>query len=138
MSDVKKILLVDDDTDTIEFCKAMLSEIGDFNFESANNGRTGIQKAVSFHPDLIVLDVQMPVMNGFQVFTELKKEAITCNIPVIMLTGISTTQGLRYDAKDMGITLGAEPEAYMDKPVEPQEFIKTVSELLEIRPKTKV
>ena len=132
MSDLKKILLVDDEPDNIEFCEAMLSGIGDFNIESANNGMIGIQKALSFQPDLIVLDVQMPVMNGFQVFKELKKEAITSNIPVIMLTGISTTQGLSYDAKDMEITLGAEPEAYIDKPVEPEIFQKTVSKLLGI------
>lgn len=132
MSDLKKILLVDDEPDNIEFCEAMLSGIGDFNIESANNGMIGIQKALSFQPDLIVLDVQMPVMNGFQVFKELKKEAITSNIPVIMLTGIATTQGLSYDAKDMEITLGDEPEAYIDKPVEPETFQKTVSKLLGI------
>jgi len=73
MSDLKKILLVDDEPDNIEFCEAMLSGIGDFNFESANNVMTGIQKAVSFHPDLIVLDVQMPEMNDFQFFCRIKK-----------------------------------------------------------------
>lgn len=132
MSDLKKILLVDDEPDSIEFCEAMLSAIGKFNIQSANNGIAGLQQALSFQPDLIVLDIQMPGMNGFQVFKELKKEAITSNIPVIMLTGIATTTGLRYDAKDMGITLGAEPEAYIDKPVDPETFQKTVSKLLGI------
>ena len=132
MSDLKKILLVDDEQDSIEFCEAMLSAIGKSNIQSANNGIAGLQQALSFQPDLIVLDIQMPGMNGFQVFKELKKEAITSNIPVIMLTGIATTTGLRYDAKDMGITLGAEPEAYIDKPVDPETFQKTVSKLLGI------
>ncbi|MCD6101487.1 MAG: response regulator [Candidatus Cloacimonetes bacterium] len=132
MSDLKKILLVDDEQDSIEFCEAMLSAIGKFNIQSANNGIAGLQQALSFQPDLIVLDIQMPGMNGFQVFKELKKEAITSNIPVIMLTGIATTTGLRYDAKDMGVTLGAEPEAYIDKPVDPETFQKTVSKLLGI------
>jgi len=128
----KKILIIDDEMDAIAFVEAMLSELGNFEVEYANNGLEGLQKAGEFQPDLIVLDVQMPVMNGFQVFKELKKKPELDSIPVIMLTGIASTTGLRYDAKDMGITLGSEPDAYIDKPVEPEEFHKTVKAILEI------
>jgi len=129
---IKKILIIDDEMDTVAFVEAMLSELDDFEVEYANNGLEGLQKAGEFQPDLIVLDVQMPAMNGFQVFKELKKKPELDYIPVIMLTGFATTTGLRYDAKDMGITLGAEPSAYIDKPVEPEEFHKTVKAILEI------
>ena len=122
----KKILIIDDEPDAIAFSEAMLSELGDFEVETANNGLEGLQKAEIVKPDLIILDVQMPVMNGFQVFKELKRNSATDSIPVIMLTGIASTTGLRYDAKDMGITLGSEPDAYIDKPVEPEEFHKNV------------
>ncbi len=130
MAENKKILIIDDEPDAIAFSEAMLSELGEFEIETANNGLLGLQKAESMNPDLIILDVQMPVMNGFQVFRELKKKDTTDTIPVIMLTGMATTTGLRYDAKDMGITLGSEPDAYIDKPVEPEEFHKTVRSIL--------
>ena len=130
MAENKKILIIDDESDAIAFSEAMLSELGEFDIETANNGLLGLQKAESINPDLIILDVQMPVMNGFQVFRELKKKDTTDTIPVIMLTGMATTTGLRYDAKDMGITLGSEPDAYIDKPVEPEEFHKTVRSIL--------
>ena len=130
MAENKKILIIDDEPDATAFSEAMLSELGDFEIETAKNGLEGLQKAEAIIPDLIILDVQMPVMNGFQVFKELKKKEATDTIPVIMLTGIASTTGLRYDAKDMGITLGSEPDAYIDKPVEPEEFHKTVSSIL--------
>ncbi|MBC8383656.1 MAG: response regulator [Candidatus Cloacimonetes bacterium] len=130
MAENKKILIIDDEPDAIAFSEAMLSELGEFEIETAINGLEGLQKAEAVKPDLIILDVQMPVMNGFQVFKELKKNEATDTIPVIMLAGMAATTGLRYDAKDMGITLGSEPEAYIDKPVEPEEFHKTVSSIL--------
>jgi len=130
MAENKKVLIIDDEPDATAFSEAMLSELGDFEIVTASNGLEGLQKAEAIKPDLIILDVQMPVMNGFQVFKELKKKDDTENIPVIMLTGIATTTGLRYDAKDMGITLGSEPDAFIDKPVEPEEFHKTVSQIL--------
>jgi CheY-like chemotaxis protein len=130
MAENKKVLIIDDEPDATAFSEAMLSELGDFEIVTACNGLEGLQKAEAIKPDLIILDVQMPVMNGFQVFKELKRKDDTENIPVIMLTGIASTTGLRYDAKDMGITLGSEPNAFIDKPVEPEEFHKTVSEIL--------
>ena len=130
MAENKKILIIDDEPDARAFSEAMLTELGDFEIETVKNGLEGLQKAELIKPDLIILDVQMPVMNGFQVFKELRRKGITENIPVIMLTGIATTTGLRYDAKDMGITLGSEPNAFIDKPVEPDEFHKTVSQIL--------
>ena len=73
----------------------------------------------------------MPEMNGFMVFKKLKKDPCTSHIPVIILTGITEKQGITYDAKTMGNTFGKEPNAYIDKPYEIEELIKTVSELLD-------
>ncbi len=124
------ILFVDDEQDNIDFGEAMLMGIGDFDVQSANNGFTGLEMATQLKPSLIILDVQMPVMNGFQMFAELKKNPSTAHIPVIMLTGISSTMGMQYNAKDMGITLGHEPNAYIDKPVDPDIFQNTVKKIL--------
>jgi two-component system alkaline phosphatase synthesis response regulator PhoP len=128
----KKILLVDDEQDNIDFGEAMLMDLGDFDVHSASNGFTGLELANQIKPDLIVLDVQMPAMNGFQVFKELKKNPRTERIPVIMLTGIASTMGMQYNAKDMEITLGHKPQAYIDKPVDPDTFKKTVAQLLSL------
>jgi CheY-like chemotaxis protein len=130
MTDRKKIVLVDDEQVNLDYCEAMLSEIGDFDIKTATNGMTGLQLIESEKPDLVVLDVQMPVLNGFQVFKELKKNPSTERIPVIMLTGIASTTGMQYNAKDMGVTLGAEPQAYIDKPLDPEDFQKKVKNLL--------
>ena len=136
MSEPKKILVIDDEQDSIDIIEELLSGIGELLFLSANNGLKGLEIAKDSKPDLIILDLLLPLMHGFQVFKELKKDKITMNIPVIILTGISDKQGLSYNSKDMGIILGEEPDVYIDKPIDPEEFIKTVSKLLNIRPKT--
>ncbi|MBN2017526.1 MAG: response regulator [Candidatus Cloacimonetes bacterium] len=130
MLEKKRILIIDDEPDAIAFSEAMLSEIGDFEIETAINGLEGLKKAESVNPDLIILDVQMPEMNGFQVFNKLKTKSGFDSTPIIMLTGIESKTGLHFNAKDMGVFLGAEPNAYVAKPVEPEEFISVVKSVL--------
>jgi len=131
MSEPKKILIIDDEQDFIETTIAVLSEIGDLLFLSANNGLKGLEIAKDSKPNLIILDLIMPEMNGFMVFKKLKKDPCTSHIPVIILTGITEKQGITYDAKTMENTFGKEPNAYIDKPFEIEELIKTVSKLLD-------
>lgn len=131
MSEPKKILIIDDEQDFIETTIEVLSEIGDLLFLSANSGLKGLEIAKDSKPNLIILDLIMPEMNGFMVFKKLKKDPCTSHIPVIILTGITEKQGITYDAKTMGNTFGKEPSAYIDKPYEVEELIKTVSELLD-------
>ena len=130
MAENKKILIIDDEPDAIAFSEAMLSELGEFDIETAINGLEGLQKAEMIKPDLIILDIQMPVMNGFQVFKELKKNGATDSIPVIMLTGVGEKTGIGFSSEEMGDYLGETPQAYIVKPVEPEEFHKTVSSIL--------
>jgi len=130
MSDVKTILIVDDEPDAIDIVESMLSEIGEFNILTANDGRTGEKKAREAKPDLIILDVQMPGKPGFYVFHDLRKDEATKDIPVVMLTGIAEKTGTRFSASDMGDHLGEEPDAYLEKPVAPEVLQKTVRQLL--------
>jgi CheY-like chemotaxis protein len=130
MADVKSVLIVDDEQDAIEFVKAVLSEIGDIATLSANDGVSGLEKAREATPDLIVLDVQMPEKSGFDVFVDLKQEESTKNIPVIMLTGVADKVGISFSAEEMGEFMGDEPDAYIEKPVDPEELKKTVSKVL--------
>ena len=124
-----KILVVDDEPDNITFVETILKKEG-FTVLSAGDGLEGFEKAVEELPDLIVLDVQMPKMNGFEVFDKLRKEGSTKQIPVIMLTGIREKVGIGFNAEDMKKFYGEEPNGYVEKPISPEELVKVVKENL--------
>jgi len=132
MSNARKILIVDDETDAVDITDAMLSELGDIATISANDADSGIEKAKAEKPDLIILDVQMPGKSGFDMFVELKKDEATKNIPVIMLTGVKEKVGIGFSADSMQEFLGEQPQAYIEKPVQAEELQKTVSDLLSL------
>jgi DNA-binding response OmpR family regulator len=81
----RTILVVEDSTTQALHLQALLEQ-EEFNVVLAHDGRLGLQMAQQLHPDLIVLDVQMPEMNGFQVCQRLKGARETADIPVIMFT----------------------------------------------------
>jgi CheY-like chemotaxis protein len=132
MSDEKKVLIVDDEPDAIEIVEAMLSELDSITTLSANDGDSALAVAKDVVPDLIILDVQMPGKSGFDVFSELKNENVTSDIPVIMLTGIGEKTGIGFSAANMEEYLGKAPDNYIEKPVDAVTLQKTVSKLLEI------
>ncbi len=128
MSD-RKILIVDDEEDSVSFVQAILED--DYaNISSASDGETGLAAALAGEPDLIILDVQMPKKDGFQVFQELQQNEGTRGIPVIMLTGVAQKTGLRFSREDMRQYFGAEPRAYVEKPVDPGTLKATVDGIL--------
>ena len=134
MIDEKKtILVVDDDPDAISFAESVISELGDFNVITAMDGESGLNSAKSFKPDLIILDVTMPVKNGFETFNDLRKSDDLKNTPVIMLTGIAHDSGIAFKGKDMGHYFGREPEAFIDKPVDPEILQKEIKKVLGIQ-----
>src|SRR5689334_19913861 len=98
---MKRVLIVDDDSDNI----AILSEMLKSSFEplQANSGREGIQAAVRMQPDVILLDVNMPEMDGFEVCRKLREQPSTRRIPIIMLTTASA-----LDSRVKGLDLGAD------------------------------
>jgi len=124
-----KILVVDDEPDNITFVETILKKEG-FTVLSAVDGLEGFERAVEELPDLIVLDVQMPKMNGFEVFDKLRKEGSTKQIPVVMLTGIREKVGIGFNAEDMKKFYGEEPNGYVEKPISPEELVKVVKENL--------
>ena len=130
MGEGKSILIVDDEPDAVEIVDVMLSDIEGVTTLSANDGDEGLAKAREHKPDLVILDVQMGNKSGFDVFSELRGGASTQNIPVVMLTGVAEKTGIGFSAEDMKSFLGSEPEAYIEKPVDPQTLQTTVSRLL--------
>ena len=79
---------------------------------------------------MIILDVQMPKMDGFEVFEKLRKEKSIQSIPVIMLTGIREKTGIRFSADDIHEFYGEKPNGYAEKPISPEALLKTVKEIL--------
>jgi len=121
-------LVVDDESDAREFVKMILESEG-WEVSEAEDGNSGLEKAGSLSPDLIVLDVQMPGKGGFDVFAELGKNPATKDIKVIMLTGIAEKTGIRFSADDMGDFIGKEPDAYVEKPIDPETFKRIVKKV---------
>ena len=122
-----KILLVDDDPDFVEATKIIL-ESKPYEVIVAKNGDEGLKKAREESPDLILLDIIMPVENGFTAAEQLKKDPQLSNIPVIMLTSFSS-KGQQTDIP-RGRGLSLEAEDYIEKPVSPEELLARVQQYL--------
>ena len=123
-----KALVVDDESDAREFVRAILEPDG-WEVIEAEDGQIGLQKAKETRPDLAVLDVEMPNMNGFQVFTELLKLPETKHTKIVMLTGVADKLGMRFSSDDMSNFLGREPDAYVEKPIDPDQFKRVVQDV---------
>lgn len=125
----KRILIADDEDDARAFIQAALEDDG-YAFLTAANGEAALATARAERPDLVILDVQMPRKDGFEVFDELRRDPATRAIPIIMLTGVKGRTGIGFSAKDMGYYYESEPEAFVDKPVDPDLLRETVARLL--------
>jgi len=126
----KKILVVDDDPDLQRQMKALLGKKG-YQVVAAYDGDEGLQKVVEERPDLIVLDVMMPVKDGFTACRELKTDDryyFFSHIPVIMLTVYPDDREKLHLSMREGMTM--EAEDYIQKPFDPQELLSRVEELL--------
>jgi len=122
-----KILLVDDDKDFVEATKMVL-ESKPYEVVVAYNGDEGLAKARKEKPDLIILDIIMPVKDGFSAAEQLKKDPALKKIPVIMLTSFSEKGGETSLSVSQGLALDADD--YVEKPVAPQELLRRVESLL--------
>ncbi len=129
MSDTPKVLIVDDEQDSIDFVHEALADL-DCEVISAMDGQAGLELAQKERPQVIILDVQMPKLGGFEVFGKLKDDDKLASVPVIMLTAVTQRTGMKFDSRDMDQYTGHEPEAYIDKPIEPVILKQTVTRLL--------
>ena len=127
----KKVLVVDDENDSVSFLEAILKELG-LDLISENDGEEGLNKARSESPDLVFLDVQMPKIDGFDVFKILRDDEKTKEIPIIMLTGIDEKIGIGFSKEDMKEFYHEEPQEYLEKPIDPEKVISAVKKVLKI------
>lgn len=91
----KLILIIDDDDDVRETTQICLEVTGKWEIITASSGKQGLRDAIVKHPDLILLDVMMPIMDGLETFSELQANVETRSIPVILLTAKAQPAELR-------------------------------------------
>jgi len=118
----KKILAADDEPHILLVVKDKLENAG-FTVITATNGEEAVQAALREKPDLILLDVMMPKMNGFEACRKLRAEAAFANTPILLLTA----RGQEVDKK-MGLEAGA--NEYISKPFSPRQLLQYVQEKL--------
>jgi DNA-binding response OmpR family regulator len=126
------ILHVDDEPDIVGFVKAGLMAVG-ADVVSADNGADGFNLAKSKRPDLILLDIRMPLTDGFEVCHQLKTDDATKSIPVIMVTALG-------QMRDVEKALGMGAAGYLVKPFDMPKLFAKVSEFValpQIPPPTK-
>ncbi len=122
MTDRKRILVVDDEDDLRSMLKFRL-EAMDYDVSEAVDGQEGLDKARSSRPDLIILDLMLPKIDGFKVCRMLKFDEKYKHIPIIMFTARAQEKD-----KQIGKEMGA--EAYVTKPFDPDILLSKIKELL--------
>lgn len=119
----KHILVIEDETEMIELMRLILSRRG-YEVHGAPGGVEGIKMVRELHPDLVLLDLMMPVMDGWEVYQQIRADESTRNIPVIVVTA----KAQNID-KVLGLHI-AKVEDYLAKPFSPQELLASVEKVL--------
>ena len=120
-----KILIADDNVPNVELLDAYLSG-RDYEIDTAGDGAETLEKVQSFSPDLILLDIMMPKLSGFEVCEKLKSDPKTQGIMILMVTALS-------ELGDIERAVHAGCDDYLSKPVNKFELLKRVENMLRLR-----
>ncbi|MBZ5525966.1 MAG: response regulator [Acidobacteriia bacterium] len=120
----KKVLLVDDSNTALLMEQMILNQRTHYDLVTAQNGLEAVEKSVSERPDLILMDVVMPQMDGFRACEEIRKNLSTREIPIILVT----TRG-EADFVETGFNCGCND--FITKPLNPSELVQLVKNYLE-------
>jgi two-component system alkaline phosphatase synthesis response regulator PhoP len=128
MAALPRILIADDNAANRELLEAYLANF-ECETETAGDGAETLQKVASFQPDLILLDVMMPKMNGFEVCRQLKGDPQTSKIMILMVTALN-------ELGDIERAVSAGTDDFLSKPVNKVELNKRVSNMLRLKDTT--
>ena len=120
---VKNIICIEDEMEMIDLIRIILGR-HKFEVTGANGGREGLRLVRAMHPDLVLLDLMMPDMDGWEVYQQMKADEATRNIPVIVVTA----KAQNID-KVLGLHI-AKVDDYIAKPFSPQELLASVEKVL--------
>src|SRR5688572_32163520 len=123
-----RILVIEDENAILENVMEIL-EMEGFKVSGAKNGREGVQTAFQVQPDLIICDIMMPELDGYQVFMELQSDPATSMTPFIFLTAKADYKDFRH-----GMELGADD--YLTKPFVPAQLLNAIRTRLERQKQT--
>ncbi|MBU1356323.1 MAG: response regulator [Candidatus Edwardsbacteria bacterium] len=118
----KKIMVVDDEPYIARVIKFKLEQEG-YTVISANDGQSGLQKIKEEKPDMVLLDVMMPGLSGYEVCQKIREDAELAGIPVVILTA----KGQERD-REQGLTMGASD--YITKPFSPNRLLELVKSMI--------
>jgi DNA-binding response OmpR family regulator len=121
--DVKRILCIEDEPEMIDLIRLILGRRG-FDVHGASGGVEGLQKVRQEHPDLVLLDLMMPDLDGWEVYQQMKADEATRDIPVIVVT--AKAQSID---KVLGLHI-AKVDDYIAKPFSPQDLLASVDKIL--------
>jgi CheY-like chemotaxis protein len=114
------VLIADDNPDTRDMYALYLSTVG-YSVETAAEGREAVVKALTLRPDLIVMDLQMPGVNGWRAMQDLRANAKTANIPIVVLTGHDFKNHLKHSV------LAAGACSFLIKPCLPEQLAREIA-----------
>ena len=115
---MNSILIIDDNENIRNLIKVVLSNYG-FTVQEADNGQRGVQMIRDLKPDLVICDINMPAMNGYETLDAVRESSATAPIPFILMTGLVSLSGFRR-----GMVCGADD--YLVKPFTPDELVEAV------------
>ncbi|MDX1964442.1 MAG: response regulator [Pirellulales bacterium] len=120
-----RILIADDNVPNCELLEAFLAEF-DFDIQLAVDGQDTLDKVASFQPDLILLDVMMPKLSGFEVCKKLKADPATRGVMILMVTALN-------ELGDIERAVDSGTDDFLSKPVNKVELVKRVNNMLKLR-----
>jgi two-component system, OmpR family, response regulator VicR len=120
---MQRILCIEDDPDMIDLIRLILERRG-FVVEGADGGKAGLRAMQASPPDLVLLDLMMPDMDGWDVYQKMKADAVTRSIPIIVVT--ASAQGID---REFGLHI-AKVDDYIVKPFSPQDLLASVDRVL--------
>ena len=122
MNDIKTVLLVEDNEDNLIVYRTILDHVG-YRVIEARDGEEGVARAASEHPDLILMDVSLPRMDGWEATRRIKADAATRDIPIIAVTAHALD-----DDREKAIEVGC--DGYLAKPVAPRRVVEEVERFI--------